>query len=101
MKKAKHIVIVGKRWFQRTYGNTYHSVSVEVDGEHLDYVPFAYGYDEGYLQTACQILQKHGYYPGDHVGSGDPGWSAFRNDMRENRSKFTIVCVDVDRKKDL
>lgn len=101
MKKATHIVIVGKRWFQRTYGNTYHSVSVEVDGELIEYRPFQYGYGEQYLQTACEVLQAAGYYPGNACSSGDPGWSAFRKDMRENKGKFTIVCVDVERKKDL
>lgn len=26
-KKFPHITILGRRWFQRTYGNTYHSVT--------------------------------------------------------------------------
>lgn len=76
-KEIKAVSVTGKRWFQRSYGNTYHSVSVHalvsfdvadrlgankygntcgdvwID---LGYVGFAYGYDRGFEQTALSIL---------------------------------------------
>lgn len=76
-KEIKEISVTGKRWFQRSYGNTYHSVSVAVvvgkdtaerlgvvtspagNGDvwiDLGYVGFAYGYDRGFEQTALAIL---------------------------------------------
>lgn len=75
--EIKEISVTGKRWFQRSYGNTYHSanvsalVSVEVADRlganqygnkcgdvwiDLGFVGFTYGYDRGFEQTALAIL---------------------------------------------
>jgi hypothetical protein len=54
------IHIEGRRWFQRTYGNTYHSVRIFRDGEQVAYLPFQYGYGEQYLQTAFDWLAANG-----------------------------------------
>lgn len=54
--------IIGRRWFEKTNGNTYHSVEVYKDGELLGRVPFAYGYGDQYRQSAFDILVKLGYY---------------------------------------
>lgn len=35
MKKIERLKIQGKRWFQRSYGNTYHTVTVFVNNEIL------------------------------------------------------------------
>lgn len=57
------ILIQGRRWFDSINGNTYHSVSVEVDGEVIGVEPFAYGYDDQYQQTALEILIDKGILP--------------------------------------
>jgi len=101
LKSFEHMDIIGKRWFQKTYGNTYHSVVVRVDGEVLDSIPFTYGYDEMYKQSAFELLQKHGYYFGNVQGEQNNEYAKFIEDTREFRSKFTIVCSDVNRKTDL
>lgn len=50
-KEVQHIE--GRRWFQKTYGNTYHSVYFHfTDGSVERVADCAYGYGEGYLQTA-------------------------------------------------
>lgn len=77
--EIKEISITGKRWFQRSYGNTYHSVSVgavvsrqtanNIDPEvyplterngdvwiDLGLVDFAYGYERHFENTALSIL---------------------------------------------
>lgn len=74
----KEISITGKRWFQRSYGNTYHSVSVaavvsretaEKLGANpspagkgdvwidLGYVSDVYGYERAFEQTALCVLR--------------------------------------------
>lgn len=63
MNQPKTILVQGRRWFDRTYGNTYHSVLVEVDGEVVGIEPFAYGYDEQYIQTAENMLVDKGILP--------------------------------------
>lgn len=55
MKKINTMKIEGKRWFQRSYGNTYHTVKVFVDGEILK-SEITYGYGSHYLQTAAELL---------------------------------------------
>lgn len=52
----KNITIIGRRWFDRKYGNTYHSVSVWVDGEFIGKNPYEYGYGDHYIQSAFVIL---------------------------------------------
>ena len=59
------IRIEGRRWFQRTYGNTYHSVRIYQDGELLASLPYQYGYGDQYLQTALDWLKANGYAPVD------------------------------------
>ncbi len=103
-QKVKHITINARRWFDKSAGNTYHSVEVYANGEFVGEKPFAYGYDEAYLQTAHEILQKAGIYKktGEHLKSGmDADYYEFMNDMRNNRKKFVKHVTDVSRKKDL
>lgn len=76
----KEISITGKRWFQRSYGNTYHSVSVSAvvsketaarllgDNRYpagngdvwidLAYVSDVYGYERHFEHTALQCLKQ-------------------------------------------
>lgn len=104
LSKRNKIKIIGKRWFSRTYGNTYHSVRVIVNGEEVGYVPEAYGYGDQYLQTAFALLQEKGFYPktGIMLRSGaQADYCRFLDDMREHREDFDIAVYDVSRKKDL
>ena len=43
MKKIETLVIRGRRWFQKLYGNTYHTVTVVVNG-HVLKSNIQYGY---------------------------------------------------------
>ena len=52
--------IEGRRWFQRGPGNTYHSVRIFKDGKLLVFLPYQYGYGEGFLQTAFEWLGNNG-----------------------------------------
>ena len=103
-QKVDNITISARRWFDKVNGNTYHSVDVYANGVHVGRNPFAYGYDEAYLQTAHEILQKAGIYKktDERLKSGaDADYYEFTKDKRENRNKFVIICTDVERKKDL
>lgn len=51
--------IIGRRWFERVNGNTYHSVEVYKGDKLIERVPFQYGYGDGYMQTAGDIIAKH------------------------------------------
>jgi len=56
----KSLTIIGRRWFDKRGGNTYHSVKVYVDNKFYNSVDFTYGYDSHYLQTAIELLIKGG-----------------------------------------
>lgn len=58
----KKYLILGKLWFQKSYGNTYHSVKI-IDlenGETVSVIPKTYGYGEQYRQTAYDKLVSLG-----------------------------------------
>lgn len=90
-----YIKITVKRWFQRSYGNTYHSCLVEkcsgtgteYKKELIGYEPFTYGYGSHYINTAAEIL-----------GITE---NELRQDIWENGDKYCIFEMDIKRKKDL
>jgi len=86
----KSLHISARRWFQKTYGNTYHSVNIYIDGQMVHRVPFAYGYGEQWLQTAIDWLRLNGY-PDAEYGTLY---------LRETLGG-TYQCEDVQRKRDL
>ena len=104
MKGINNITIIGRRWFQKTYGNTYHSVKVYVNGKLVGKKDFTYGYDSSFLMTAHELLQIAGTYPktNKRMASGiGEDWYDFQQDMRNHRDKFVIDVCNVQRKKDL
>ena len=60
-KKIKSIEIYGLKWFQKSYGNTYHRVKVYVNDELIATSPITYGYGDYYIQNAEELLKKNGY----------------------------------------
>lgn len=84
--------IEGRRWFQKTYGNTYHSVRIWQDGRLLVTRPYQYGYGDGYLQTALDWLKEQGLVPKD----AEYGTYYLRETL-----KSTYSVIDVGRKSDL
>lgn len=111
MKRGVRYKIVARRWFQRTYGNTYHSCRVyKVTGQGKEYteeligeVKSTYGYGEQYLQTAHVLLQAAGEFPrtDKRVNGSSEDYNAFRQAMRDHRERFSVQVSDVERMKDL
>jgi hypothetical protein len=91
----KTITIVGKRWFQKTYGNTYFSAVGIVDGDVVAEIEFEYGYGDMYVQRIVEELAKKGYFPG--IEEHQP---AYRYCL-DNKIKLTTLVSDVSRRKDL
>ena len=84
--------IIARKWFQKTYGNTYHSCEVYKDGKLIERVPFAYGYGEQYRQTAHEILVNAGLFDGDYHD--------FLMAIRDY-DNWLFSVTNVERKKDL
>lgn len=92
--------INARRWFQRSYGNTYFSlkVDVEVNGQIINIVnvPFEYGYGDHYDSVALKEFKE--------VVILDEKLEDYCYLSRALRESGIVVynhCSDVDRKKDL
>jgi hypothetical protein len=96
----KSITVIGRRWFERTNGNTYHSANVIVDGVSIGKTQFAYGYGSHYLQTATEMLDKAGLIP-DIERYKNGGQESLWRYCDRNGIAFTDDVADVQRKKDL
>ena len=100
MNKPKNITVMGRRWFNRGPGNTYHSVVVAADGVTVATVPFAYGYGSMYLQTAADVAEAAGLMPGrEHHVNG--GAESLRWYCRRNGITFSDDVCDVYARRDL
>ena len=94
--EIKSIAINARRWFQKSYGNTYHTSKVYINGEYVLTVKETYGYGDHFITTAFEALIKAGVIEGIETGY-DCGWSW----CRDNNIRFVDNAVDVNRKKDL
>lgn len=89
LKQIEELKIVGKRWFQQSYGNTYHTTTVIVNGEEFK-SDVTYGYGNHYITTAAELLKANGYdIPNDN------------GEAYAMMIKFSHNVTDVKRKKDL
>ncbi len=94
----KAITIYAKRWFQRSYGNTYHTTEICIDTGHTE--PFiklksdkTYGYGECWNQTALDLFKT--LFPADTR-------SAYLTSYcKENDIPVFYHVTDVKREKDL
>lgn len=57
----RSIFIEARQWLDKTYGNSYFSARVHVDGETIAYLPFQYGYETAYQYAAFDWLRDNGY----------------------------------------
>jgi hypothetical protein len=57
---SKSIFVEGRKWLDRSAGNTYWSSRVWVDGSVAFQLPMNYGYGEMYLQSSLEECVKRG-----------------------------------------
>jgi hypothetical protein len=94
----KHLTIIGRRWFEKVNGNTYHSVNVWINGQCVGGVDYEYGYGDQYLQTAQDILEKLGY-PSETYPNGNKAYG--RPYFEKHFTSWIANVSNVERKKDL
>lgn len=99
MKTPKSIFVLGRRWFHKLYGNTYHSVQIVVDGKTVHQSKMEYGYGDQYLWTANSWLADQGYINPEKFPNGSME-SLWRTCERLGIT-FDYSVVDVSRRKDL
>lgn len=101
-KLPKSITLIGRRWFQRTYGNTYHTVEVHVDGERVFWTTPTYGYGDQWEETGLQWLLDNDHIPENTFKRYDNGGhEPIRIWAERNGVQLVRTCSDVAREKDL
>jgi len=93
-KPMTSLTLFGRRWFSKTYGNSYCSVSIIVNGVHITRTDYTSGYGDYYVQYAREWLVKLGYI---HESEKDLLWKYCQN---YGIAYHYEVC-DVSREKDL
>lgn len=91
MNKVKHIS--ARKWWQKSYGNTYNTVLLYLDNGNTVLLPFAYGYGDNCLQRAEEWIKENCQYP-------NPDKLCGTRFIREVVGA-TYEIIDVERKKDL
>lgn len=99
--QSRTLHIIGRRWFQRTYGNTYHTAEVIIDGVRVFKSSPAYGYGDQYLTTAHEWLIATGHLPQREERNGSRGLGHTLYLREESGFAFSYECHDVARQKDL
>jgi len=94
--KPRVIEIAGRRWFSRTYGNTYFTCAILIDGYMVHQTDdYQYGYGDYYAQWATEWLTDNGHLPKFERGDS----------LSMYCREFDIVLIahaaDVSRRKDL
>jgi hypothetical protein len=67
--ELESLFIEGRLWFDKTYGNTYFSNRVWINGNVAFEMPMEYGYEEMYVHRAIQELHSRGYFVGEKIPS--------------------------------
>lgn len=98
---AQQVSIYGYRWFQSTYGNTYHTVIVFVDGEEVyRSSEMEYGYDNQYEVTGFREYLAATNQ--DHPDTDDGRRPVFPWRYFNDRGiDYETKSYDVKRKRDL
>lgn len=104
-----NLIITGRRWFERTNGNTYFSSRAYLDGELIHTIDFEYGYGDHYKDATLRDLEEKQLIPKRQwklrqIAGCDPmpepseAWWQW-----SERTGITITSevTDVSRKKDL
>lgn len=99
------IIIEARRWFQKSFGNTYHSVMVRLGNGEEHTINFRYGYGENYLQTAWEILKDQGVkfreYSATGIKKKVKTYIDFLSYKRTHKNNIYVNVQNVTRRKDL
>lgn len=93
------IHIEGRRWFQKTYGNTYNTVRIFKDGELVANLGQEYGYGDFYLQRAHEWLGRNGFP--ELAERHDNGCAKVNTTIWLRERGGTYSCADVASQRDL
>ena len=75
MNTPKSVFIHTRRWFDKTYGNTYFASRIEVGTGNYYFVPFQYGYGDADIPAVVKVLREN-------------NWDVSERDFNTTRAPF-------------
>ena len=96
------IHVEARRWFQKSYGNTYHSVFVFLNGDIQNgkYVGSSYGGGDQWEETAAELITAAGWVPARYRHDNG-AYEPFGKWLERHGVILTEAVIDVQRKRDL
>lgn len=95
-KTTTHLQITGKRWRQKTHGNTYFSAVGYINGKEVARIDFQYGYGDHYTHEILKKMIKHSDLP-EKIKDNESPWRY----AERIGATLDYSATDVPRKKDL
>lgn len=101
IKTLDSLTIIVREYWDKTYGNTYHSLHILANGETIAVVPMTYGHgDLTYLFVASKAAQDLGYQLPPFTAGTYKNLPGFE-DYRDGAVPVVIDVTSVARRKDL
>lgn len=94
------ITLLGRRWFQRTYGNTYHTCQIMLDGKTVHKTPMQYGYGQQFEQSGWEWLEANKLVP-PRKQYPNGGYEGTWEYAERHGITYEASAIDVPREKDL
>lgn len=96
---VRKIEVYGRRWFNRSFGNTYFTAKIYVNGQLVHEMPMEYGYGDHYADRAADWLNQSGYVRlKQHSNGGhEPMWQY----CQDRGIEYLRSAEDVRRRRDL
>lgn len=98
--EVKSIYLLARRWFQRSYGNTYHTCEIWVNDRMVHKIGFTYGYGDQWEWNASKWLVDNGF-----IDRRDSEVRLYYYPIsrycRESGIEYSNTVTDVNRKRDL
>lgn len=60
-EKVESVFIEGRSWFDKTFGNSYWSARIWVNGRVIGQLPFSYGYGSMLVNESLKVLHVVGW----------------------------------------
>lgn len=70
--ELRSIMVEGRLWRDKTYGNTYNSSRLWVNGQLVQILEMRYGYGDQYIYEALREAVKAGLLPAEFDGNRAP-----------------------------
>lgn len=95
LKPGDEVTLTGRRWLHRTYGNTYCTTYISINGQDVGQTPIETGQNDMWMRYGMNWLLDHGYIT----------WDQRKEAAREmvERMGFTLHrnVYDIKRERDL